>query len=475
MDDQNDTDAHDQSKSGPLRVVIIGSGFGGLFAAKALRRVNVDVTLISKTAHHLFQPMLYQVTTGILSEGQIAPATREVLSRHKNVRVLLAEATDIDLRARTVTSTMLDRTYVSPYDRLIVAAGAGQSYFGNDRFAQFAPGMKTIDDALELRGRIFGAFELAEASSDPADIDQLLTFVIVGAGPTGVELAGQITELAQRTMPGNFRRIDPARAKVVLLDAGPAVLPSFGNHLSVKTLRHLRGIDVDVQLNAKVVDLDATEVEVEDADGTRRHIPSVCKIWAAGVAGSSLGAKLAEQSGVGLDSVGRVRVQEDLTIPGHPEVFVVGDLISLDDLPGVAQVAIQGGRYAAEQIKREVGRRSPRGPFQYDDKGSMAAVSRFDAVVSTKRFQFTGFIAWLMWLGLHLVYIIGFKKRITTLLFWTISFLGRGRPERAVTEQQVLARVALQRTGTEAAGAGAPGATRATGETGETGKRGPSR
>lgn len=448
-------DQDDRSRAGRLRVVIIGSGFGGLFAAKTLRRVDVEVTLISKTAHHLFQPMLYQVTTGILSEGQIAPATREVLRRQKNVRVLLSEATAIDLQARTVTSRMLDRTYVTPYDRLIVAAGASQSYFGNDRFAQYTPGMKTIDDALELRGRIFGVFELAEASTDQADIDQLLTFVVVGAGPTGVELAGQITELAHRTMAGNFRRIDPARAKVILLDAGPVVLPSFGNRLSDKTVRHLRGIEIDVQLNAKVVDLDATGVEVEDADGTRRRIPSVCKIWAAGVAGSSLGAILAEQSGVGLDAVGRVRVTDDLTLPGHPEVFVVGDMISLDQLPGVAQVAIQGGRYAANQVKREVGRRAPQGPFRYHDKGSMAAVSRFDAVVSVRRFQFTGSIAWLMWLGLHLFYIIGFKKRITTLLFWTISFLGRGRPERAVTEQQVLARTALQRTGTDAAETGA--------------------
>ncbi|MGI8752140.1 MAG: NAD(P)/FAD-dependent oxidoreductase [Acidimicrobiales bacterium] len=454
MDDQDDQasdNQEDHPRSGPLRVVVIGSGFGGLFATKALRRVDVEVILVSRTAHHLFQPMLYQVTTGILSEGQIAPATREVLSRQKNARVLLSEVTSIDLGARTVTSEMLERTYVTPYDRLIVAAGASQSYFGNDRFAEYAPGMKTIDDALELRGRIFSAFELAESSTDPADIDRLLTFVVVGAGPTGVELAGQITELAHRTMPGNFRRIDPAKAKVVLLDAGPAVLPSFGNRLSDKTLRRLQAIDIDVQLSAKVVDLDATGVEVEDADGTRRRIPSVCKIWAAGVAGSSLGAKLAEQSDVKLDSVGRVKVRPDLTLPGHPEVFVVGDMISLDQLPGVAQVAIQGGRYAANQIKREVGRRAPQGPFEYHDKGSMAAVSRFDAVVSVRRFQFTGFMAWLMWLALHLFYIIGFKKRITTLLFWTISFLGRGRPERAVTEQQVLARTALQRTGTEAA------------------------
>lgn len=434
---------NDDASPRPRRVVVIGSGFGGLFAAKGLRRADVEVTVISKTAHHLFQPMLYQVTTGILSEGQIAPATREVLSRQRNAKVLLAEATEVDLRARTVTSRMLDRTYVTPYDRLIVAAGAGQSYFGNDRFAPYAPGMKTIDDALELRGRIFGVFDLAEASSDQADIDRLLTFVVVGAGPTGVELAGQITELAHRTLHGNFRNIDPKRARVILIDAGPAVLPSFGNHLSGKTLEHLKGLGIDVQLNTKVVDLDATAVVVEDHDGTTRHIPSVCKIWAAGVAGSPLGKQLAEQSGAALDRSGRVQVHADLTLPGHPEVFVVGDMISLDDLPGVAQVAIQGGRYAAEQIKREVGRRSPQGAFAYHDKGSMAAVSRFDAVVSVGRLHFTGLLAWLMWLALHLFYIIGFKKRITTLVFWTISFLGRGRPERAVTDQEVLARTAL--------------------------------
>jgi NADH dehydrogenase len=449
----------DQSVSGPLRVVIIGSGFGGLFAAKALRRVDVEVTLISKTAHHLFQPLLYQVTTGILSEGQIAPATREVLSRHENTRVLLSEVTDIDLASRTVTSEMLDRTYVTPYDRLIVAAGASQSYFGKDHFAEYAPGMKTIDDALELRGRIFGAFELAEASTDPSDIDRLLTFVIVGAGPTGVELAGQITELAHRTLPGTFRRIDPAQARVVLLDAGPAVLPSFGNPLSGKTMRHLQAIDIDIQLSAKVVEVDATGVVVQDADGARRRIPSVCKIWAAGVAGSSLGAKLAKQCGAALGVDGRVKVQADLTLPGHPEVFVVGDMISLDDLPGVAQVAIQGGQYAANQIKREVGRRGPQGPFHYHDKGSVAAVSRFFAVISVGRFRLTGFVAWLLWLALHLFYIIGFKKRLTTLVFWTISFLGRGRPERAVTEQQVLARAALQRTGIRGADTGTAQAT----------------
>jgi NADH dehydrogenase len=425
------------------RVVIIGSGFGGLFAAKALRRAAVDVTLIARTTHHLFQPLLYQVATGILSEGEIAPATREVLRRHKNTRVLLGEVTSIDVASRTVSSEAPTGTTVTPYDSLIVAAGSGQSYFGNDRFAEFAPGMKSIDDALELRGRIFDAFEMAELASDPDEIDRWLTFVVVGAGATGVEMAGQISELARRTLPGDFRNIDPATARVVLLDAADAVLGNFGQKLSDKAARQLKHIKVDVQLGAKVVDMDATGIDVEDRDGTRRRIPSMCKIWAAGVAGSPLGGLLAEQTGATTDRVGRVELQPDLTLPGHPEVFVVGDMIA--GQPGVAQVAIQGGRYAAKQIKRRLAGRSPAAPFVYHDKGSMATVSRFHAVVSIKNLRFAGFIAWLMWLALHLFYIVGFKSRVTTLLHWTVSFVGRGRSERTATLQQVFARRALER------------------------------
>jgi NADH dehydrogenase len=424
------------------RVVIIGSGFGGLFAAKALRRARVDLTLIAKTTHHLFQPLLYQVATGILSEGEIAPATREVLRRQRNARVLLGEVTSIDVEARTVSSEAPTGTTVTPYDSLIVAAGSSQSYFGNDRFAEFAPGMKSIDDALELRGRIINAIELAELSSDPDEIDRWLTFVVVGAGATGVEMAGQISELARRTLPGDFRNINPATARVVLLDAADAVLGNFGHKLSDKAERRLKRIKVDVQLGAKVVDVDATGIEVEDRDGTRRRIPSMCKIWAAGVAGSPLGGLLAEQTGATTDRVGRVELQPDLSLPGHPEVFVVGDMIA--GQPGVAQVAIQGGRYAAKQIKRRLGGRSPLSPFVYKDKGSMATVSRFHAVVSIKNLQFAGFIAWLMWLALHLFYIVGFKSRVTTLLHWAVSFIGRGRSERTTTLQQVYARQALE-------------------------------
>jgi NADH dehydrogenase len=446
---------------GRPRVVIVGSGFGGLFAAQALRKAPVDVTVVGKTSHHLFQPLLYQVATGILSEGEIAPATREILRRQENARVVLGEVTDIDLTARTVTSHILGRTTVHPYDELIVAAGAGQSYFGNDRFAEFAPGMKSIDDALELRGRIFGAFELAELADDQAEIDRLLTFVVVGAGPTGVEMAGQIAELAHRTLRRDFRRIDPTTARVVLLDAAPYVLPSFGEKLGGRARRQLNQAGVEVQLGAMVTDVDADGIEIKDADGQVRRINAATKIWAAGVQASPLGQILGEQSGAEVDRAGRVSVQPDLTLPGHPEVHVIGDMMSLDKLPGVAQVAIQGARYSADQIKRELAGKAPRGPFEYHDKGSMATISRFHAVVDLGRVKFEGFIAWVMWLALHLFYIVGFKSRITTVLHWLVSFLGRGRSQRVATQQQVYGRLALEHLGPgfEASKTGGPKTT----------------
>jgi NADH:ubiquinone reductase (H+-translocating) len=429
------------------RVVVIGSGFGGLFGTQALKRADVDITLVAKTSHHLFQPLLYQVATGILSEGEIAPATREVLARQRNARVLLGDVTKIDLAARTVTSKVLDRETVTPYDTLFVAAGAGQSYFGNDQFARFAPGMKSIDDALELRGRIFGAFEYAELASTPKEVERLMTFVVVGAGPTGVEMAGQIAELSRRTLRHDFRRIDPSRARIVLLDAAPTVLGAFGDRLGAKAAAKLRSLGVEVQLGAKVVGVDATGIDVEDADGARRRIESVCKVWAAGVQATELGAQLAEQSGAAIDRAGRVHVNDDLTLPGHPEVFVLGDMASLKGYPGVAQVAIQGARYAAEQVTRRLAGKPEQGPFEYHDKGSMATISRFSAVASIGSLRFTGFVAWLLWLAVHLVYIIGFKHRLTTLLHWALSFLGRGRSERTVTEQQVFARTAIEQLG----------------------------
>ncbi len=434
-------------------VVIIGSGFGGLFAARALAKADVDVTLIAKTGQHLFQPLLYQVATGILSTGEIAPATREVLKGQDNTQVHLGDVTHIDLANKDVHYRLLDKRMVMSYDSLIVAAGAGQSYFGNDHFARYAPGMKSIDDALELRGRIFGAFEYAELCSDPEELDQLTTFVVVGAGPTGVEMAGQIAELAYRALSNEFRNIDTRKAKIVLLDGAPAVLGSFGDRLSAKAHKQLTDMGVIVQLNSKVVDVNADGIEVERADGSRYFLPSATKIWAAGVQASPLGADLAAQCDTEVDRAGRIKVNEDLTLPGYPEVFVVGDMISLNNLPGVAQVAIQGGRHAAKTIKKRTqqGRWSedPATPFVYHDKGSMATISRFQAIASIGKIRLAGFIAWLMWLVVHLFYIIGFKKRLTTLLHWAVSFIGRGRSERASTVQQVIGRAAIEDIGAD--------------------------
>jgi NADH dehydrogenase len=427
------------------RVVIVGSGFGGLFAAKALRRAPVDVTIVARTTHHLFQPLLYQVATGILSPGEVAPATREILRRQRNVEVLVGEVTDVDTAARTITATAPQTTYTLGYDSLIVAAGATQSYFGHDEFAEHAPGMKSIDDALELRGRIFGAFELAELESDPAVIERWMTFAVVGAGPTGVEMAAQIAELAHRTLPGEFRRIDPRRARIVLLDAADAVLGTFGERLSTKTLQQLHRLGVEVELGMMVVGVDATGIEVVDRYQQRHRIECATKIWAAGVSGSPLGARLAQAAGAETDRAGRVKVAPDCSVPGHPEVFVVGDLMSLNNLPGVAQVAIQAGRHAAGQIRRRLSGESAGQPFRYRDKGNMAIISRFSAVASVGRLRIAGLLGWLLWLAVHLLYLVGFKNRVTAVLHWFVSFIGRGRSERTVTLQQVLARAALRR------------------------------
>ena len=327
-----------------------------------------------------------------------------------------------------------------------MAAGAAQSYFGNDQFAEYAPGMKSIDDALELRGRIFGAFEMAELGANRGDsVDHLLSFVVVGAGPTGVEMAGQIAELAHRTLKRDFREINTREARVLLVDAAPQVLPPFGQKLGERTKTELEKLGVEVLLGAMVTDVDERGIEVKYKDGRTEKIDAVTKIWAAGVQASSLGQTLAAQSGAPLDRAGRIGVNPDLTLPGHPEVFVVGDMIALDNLPGVAQVAIQGAKYAAKEIDGRIKGKAPQPPFKYFDKGSMAIISRFRAVAMVGKLRLTGVIAWLMWLAVHLVYITGFKSRVTALLHWAISFLGRGRSERTTTEQQIFARAALAR------------------------------
>ncbi len=431
------------------RVVIIGSGFGGLFAAKHLKRADVDITLIAKTTHHLFQPLLYQVATGILSVGEIAPATRIILRKQRNAEVLLGDVVAIDLKNKTVTSKLLDWERVTPFDSLIVAAGAQQSYFGNDHFEAFAPGMKTVDDALELRGRILGAFEAAEVTMSEAERKRRLTFVVVGAGPTGVEVVGQIAELADRTLAGAFRTIDPTHARVILVEAAPAVLPPMGPKLGLKAQRRLEKMGVEVKLNTMVTDVDYMGLTVKQ-DGEEHRIECAVKVWSAGVQASPLGKLLADQSdGTEVDRAGRVVVEPDLTVKGHPNVFVVGDLMSVPGVPGMAQGAIQGAVYATKQIKaglNKAGQAADRKPFKYVNKGSMATVSRFSAVCQIGKIEFGGFLAWLAWLGLHLYYLVGSRNRIVAVYSWFITFLGRGRSQLAITERWVFARKALEQS-----------------------------
>jgi NADH dehydrogenase len=426
------------------RVAIVGAGFGGLFAARALRRADVEVTVIDRTNHHLFQPLLYQVATGILSEGEIAPPIRDILRRQPNARVLLGEVVDIDVGARRLVVDALDRRTAIPYDSLIVASGASQSYFGHPEFAVEAPGMKTIDHALELRGRIFGAFELAEHESDPVERRRWLTFVVVGAGATGVELAGQLAELSRRSLRRNFRTIDPTEARVLLLDAGPTILPAFPEALRGRAMRDLNALGIEIHTGTAVTHVDHRGLETSSADPALRRIEAATKIWAAGVEASPLGRLLAERTGAEVDRAGRVKVEPDLTIPGHPEVFVVGDLMSLDGLPGVAQVAMQSGRHAAQTITRRVAGDTARRPFRYRDLGTMATIARFRALATVGRIHVAGFGAWLLWLVVHVVGLTGFKNRVAALFNWTIAFLGRGRPQRVITAQQVFARRALE-------------------------------
>lgn len=428
-------------------MVVVGSGFGGLFAARSLARDAVRVTVVSATAHHLFQPLLYQVATGVLSEGEIAPATREVLRRQRNARVLLGTVTDIDLAGRCVTAVAPGGgEHRIDYDSLVLAAGSGQSYFGHDEFARHAPGLKSIDDALEIRGRVFGAFELAELAArdgDAATARRLLTFVVVGGGPTGVEMAGQIVELARRTLPGDFRYIDPRTARVVLVDAVDHVLGAFPEQLQEHAGRRLAALGVELRLGSPVVGVDATGVDLGRSDGGRDRIEAATVVWAAGVAASPLGAVVARQAGVETDRAGRVPVEPDCSLPNHPEVFVVGDLMSLDGLPGVAQVAMQSAQHATAQIRRRLRGEEAVQPFHYRDKGSMATIARFEAVATVGPLRFGGFVAWLAWLGVHIVYLVGFKNRLTTLLHWAVSFVGRGRSERTATLEQTLSRGAV--------------------------------
>jgi len=427
-------------------VVVVGGGFGGLFAARALRRAPVQVTLVDRINHHLFQPMLYQVATGILSAGEIAPPLRGVLHRHRNIEVELAEVKAFDLEARKVTARGPNGQPLEfQYDSLIVAGGAGQSYFGHDEFSRWAPGMKTINDALELRGRILGAFEMAELEQDPEKQKEWLTFVVVGGGPTGVEIAGQIAELSRRVLKDDFRRIDPRSARIIICDGGKQVLATFGDRLSGKTAKELGHLGIELQMSSLVTDVDQKGVVVKHGKEERR-IACRTKVWAAGVEASPLARMLGDATGADVDRAGRVAVLPDCTLPGHPEVFAIGDMMSLDGLPGVAEVAMQQGVHASTTIKHRLEGKEGK-PFRYRDLGSMATIARFRAVVSFKGIRLSGLIGWLAWLFVHLTFLTGFKNRLATVPRWAITFIGNSRPERTITMQQVIGRVAIEQAG----------------------------
>ncbi len=429
------------------RVVIVGGGFGGLFAAKFLRHAPVEVTLIDRTNHHLFQPLLYQLATGILSEGSIAPPLREVLREHGNVSVELADVTGFDLQARTVTAVRaLGKPVQFSYDSLIVAAGAQGSYFGHDEFATLAPGMKTVDDALEIRARIFGAFEMAELEHDPEVRRTWMTFAVIGAGPTGVEMAGQIAELSRRSLKRNFRSIDPAQARVLLFDGGEMALANFGHRLSAKGTSELERAGVELRMSSRVTDVKPGSIVVQGPHG-EEHVACHTRVWAAGVQASPLAALLASATGAGTDRAGHIEVLPDCTLPGHPEVFAIGDMMALNSLPGVAEVAMQSGIHAARTIKRRLEGDATARPFVYRDLGSMATISRFRAIVSFKGIKVGGFIGWLMWAFVHLTFLTGFKNRWTALFKWMSAFVGSSRDERTITMQQASARVIAERAG----------------------------
>ena len=414
------------------RVVIVGSGFGGLNAAKDLAGANVKITLIDKNNHHTFQPLLYQVATAGLSPGEIAEPIRSILRKDKNVEVLMMEVTGFDLERKVVQTADQEISY----DSLIVAAGASHAYFGHDEWRTLAPGLKTIEDALEIRRRVLLAFELAERQAAAGEAVEPLNFVVVGAGPTGVELAGTLAEICRHSLAHDFRLIDPQRTRIHLLEGGPNVLPSYPEDLSRSALEQLQRLGVEVQTSAMVTQIEPGAIYIGE---TRMNAAVI--LWAAGVAASSLGAKL----GVPVDRAGRVLVQPDLSVPGHPEVFVIGDLASLKDetgklLPGVAPVAIMEGRYVAKLIRREVearatenGQLAPRKPFHYFDKGSLATIGRAAAVAEFGKIHISGHIAWLAWLLVHILFLIGFQNRVLVLTQWAWSYFTYERGARLIT------------------------------------------
>jgi len=417
------------------RVVIVGGGFGGVYAARRLAGAAVDLTLVDRGTSNLFQPLLYQCATGLLSEGQISYPLRTLLRRHRHIRVVAGEAHSLDVSGRVVTVKRPDSsTFEVGYDYLIVAAGMRPAYFGHPEFARFAPGLKTLDDALSIRRRIFGAFEMAETIPDREQRREWLTFAVTGAGPTGVELAGQIRELASRTIAREFREIDPAEARVLLFDGADAVLGSFGPSLSAKAQKILTGLDIETQLGVFVTDVDATGLETTAKDGTKTRYAARTVLWTAGVEASPFLATVAQATGSSQDRQGRIPVEADLSVPGHPDIWVIGDAASRDKLPGVAEVAMQGGLHVGGVIKRRVS--NPTGeptPFRYRDLGSAAYICRGRAVLKLGRLELSGLLGWLAWGAIHIAFLAGVRNRFATLSSWLFALGFNRRAQRAIT------------------------------------------
>lgn len=415
-------------------VVIIGGGFGGLYTAKALKDENVKVTIIDKRNFHLFQPLLYQVATGGLSPGDIASPLRGILSAHKNTVVLKAEVIDIDPKAQEV----ILRDDTLQYDTLVVATGVSHHYFGNEQWAEYAPGLKTIEDALDIRRRILLAFEAAERETDPEQRRAWMRFVVVGGGPTGVELAGALAELSHTTLKEDFRSINPAEVEILLLEGVDRVLPPYPTDLSANAQKSLDKLGVTVRTETLVTDIQADQVAIRKGDETE-VIKTRTVLWAAGMKASPMGRILAEKTGVELDRAGRVMVEPDLTVANHPNIFVIGDLANFSHqgdkpLPGVAQVAMQGGSYVAETLKQR-----PRGqkllPFKYFDKGNMAVIGRNSAVAESFGLKISGFPAWLAWVFIHIWYLVEFDNKLMVMFQWAINYFTRKRGARLITGQ----------------------------------------
>jgi NADH:ubiquinone reductase (H+-translocating) len=430
----------------PHRVVVVGGGFGGLQAVRKLRRAPVETTVVDRRNFHLFQPLVYQVATGALAPGEIASPLRGVFRRARNVRVVLGEVTGLDLANRRIVVDGLPNegeTRAIPYDSLVVAAGSSYSYFGHDEWRQLAPDVKSVESALEVRRRILTAFEAAEVEPDPARRAAWLTFVVVGGGPTGVELAGQIAEIGRDTLRRDFRAIDTRAARILLVEMADRILPAFPPRLSARAARALERLGVEPLAGRKVVGIDEESVTIASGAGSGdgERLPARTVVWAAGVVASELAGALAAETGAAVDRAGRVAVGPDLTLPGHPEVLAIGDMVQVHDaagkpapLPGLAPVAMQQGRYAARAIGDRLRGREPP-PFRYRDKGNLATIGRAKAVADIKGLQLSGFLAWLTWLFVHLFYLIGLQNRLLVFIRWTVSFVTRGRGSRLITVQ----------------------------------------